>query len=87
MAAGERCDNCKFGLARHNEQGQVMVFLCRRKPPVVSAQFVPVPVPDEPGTVRMQGVSDTYWPAVRPDDWCGEHAPGIQVVPGSRLKS
>jgi hypothetical protein len=88
MAAGERCGNCKFGHARTNEQGQVVVYICRRRPPTVHAQFFPIARAEgESGAMQLQDFNNAYWPPVRADDWCGEHSPDIQVVPGSRLKS
>lgn len=82
--SAERCENCKFLGMRKNDQGQIVAVLCRRKPPEVVAQFLPVGQ-DEQGRVRIEVASNTFWPAVNPQDWCGEYAPAIEVASAGRL--
>jgi hypothetical protein len=81
MAAGDTCANCKHAaqITQDTEQGQIVRGLCRRYPPMVQAQFIPVGA-DEQGNVRLQTMSNTFWPTVNPTDTCGEHAVDIQVA-------
>lgn len=49
---------------------------CRRWPPV--GQAIPVPRQAIQGMVMdLQNIS--VWPAVRPEDWCGEHQAVVLV--------
>lgn len=55
-----RCGNCMF---IHDGN-------CRRRSPTaVDASWV------NPSTERRVFETATLWPAVKPDDWCGDHQP------------
>lgn len=59
------CDTCKFSqLALSNQQPQMW---CRRSPPQAIGNAFPV------GNGSLTAWSNTVWPVVQKDDWCGYH--------------
>jgi hypothetical protein len=72
----ETCNNCQFGVIKLDE-----VLYCQRLPPTVR-------VVNKTGndiTEPLLPVYDYPFPAVAPDEWCGEHrAVKAQPVAGSK---
>lgn len=60
----EKCSTCKW--AEPAEQ----VYFCHRNPPMVTVLTDP----------NGQPTPVAAWPPVRPDQWCGEHTPSLELA-------
>lgn len=62
------CDTCKFSNLILN--GNRPVTICRRQPPRVIGNFIGL---QNAGQLTFQEFTNTVWPVVSKDDWCGDH--------------
>lgn len=78
------CDTCRWSNLVLQPQGAVMI--CRRNPPQAYGSIVPI---NQGGQLSMQAYSQTVWPVIGKDDFCGQHetdaAAAQRMAPAQRL--
>jgi hypothetical protein len=69
------CDTCRF----YNMvlSGNRPMFVCRRQPPRVIGNFIGL---QNAGQLTFQEFTNTVWPVVGKDDWCGDHVDDPRAV-------
>lgn len=67
----QNCAVCKF--AESTSRGNQPSLECRRNPPIGG----PVAIQQAPGQIQIQVIA--AFPAVQPDNWCGEWKPKIAI--------
>ena len=60
------CGDCRFHRTVTDAEGALQMA-CRRHAPIVIYQYVPSPR-------GLSLVTQSCWPTVGREDWCGEHA-------------
>jgi hypothetical protein len=71
-----KCEACKFYVAR----GQNSPGNCRRNPPVLLYQPMPVQgVIGKPPEISWE-LQASNFPLVRPEWWCGEWQPALAIM-------
>lgn len=70
------CDSCKFSnLLMVNN---TVTTICRKRPPTVVGS--PLVTKTQDGFGAQGWFTNTLWPGVTKDDWCGEHEPDPRGV-------
>jgi len=68
------CASCRFFKPGTGHAGT-----CQRYPPQVYGLVQSV---GKGGEYHLDGIEEVAWPAVRPDDWCGEWAAQARAAAG-----